>query len=79
MSNSSWGMWLIPLIAIPCAVAAAILFLARLMPRLGLDRRILVPVLCVGLLALMLTSAVWSTIPVLTNQAANLPVAGPSG
>lgn len=79
VSNPSWGMWLIPLIAIPCAIAAAILFLARLMPRLGLDRRILVPALCAGLLALMLTSAVWSAIPVLTNQAANLPVAGPSG
>jgi 4-amino-4-deoxy-L-arabinose transferase-like glycosyltransferase len=27
----------------------------------------------------MLTSAVWSAIPVLTDQAADLPVAGPSG
>ena len=79
VSNPDWGMWLIPLIAIPCTIAAAILFLARLMPRLGLDRRILVPALCAGLLALMLTSAVWSAIPVLTNQAPNLPVAGPSG
>jgi 4-amino-4-deoxy-L-arabinose transferase-like glycosyltransferase len=79
VSNPSWGMWLIPLIAIPCAIAAAILFAARLFPRLRLGTRILVPALCAGLLALMLTSAVWSTIPVVTNQAADLPVAGPSG
>lgn len=52
---------------------------ARLIPRLKLGTRVLVPALCVGLLGLMLTSAVWSTIPVLTNQAAGLPVAGPSG
>jgi 4-amino-4-deoxy-L-arabinose transferase-like glycosyltransferase len=35
--------------------------------------------LCIALLALMLTSVVWSTIPVLANEAASLPVAGPSG
>jgi 4-amino-4-deoxy-L-arabinose transferase-like glycosyltransferase len=79
MSDPSWGMWLIPLIAIPCALAAAILFAARLMPRIRLGRHVLVPALCAGLLALMLTSAVWSTIPVLANEASNLPVAGPSG
>jgi 4-amino-4-deoxy-L-arabinose transferase-like glycosyltransferase len=79
VSNPSWGMWLIPLIAIPCAIAAAILVAARLMPRLRLSARALAPALCVALLALMLTSAVWSAIPVLANQAANLPVAGPSG
>jgi 4-amino-4-deoxy-L-arabinose transferase-like glycosyltransferase len=79
VSNPSWGIWLIPLIAIPCAIAAAILIAARLMPRLRLSARVLAPALCVALLALILTSAVWSAIPVLANQAANLPVAGPSG
>jgi 4-amino-4-deoxy-L-arabinose transferase-like glycosyltransferase len=78
-SNPSWGMWLIPLIAIPCAIAAAILFAARLMPRLRLHARVLAPVLGIALLALMLTSAVWSTIPVLADEAASLPVAGASG
>jgi 4-amino-4-deoxy-L-arabinose transferase-like glycosyltransferase len=79
VSNPSWGTWLIPLIAISCAIAAVILFVARLVPRLGLGARVLVPTLCLGLLGLMLTSAVWSTIPVLANEAADLPVAGPSG
>ncbi len=79
ISNPSWGMWLIPLIAIPCAIAAAILFAARLMPRLRLHARVLAPVLGIALLVLMLTSAVWSTIPVLAGEAASLPVAGASG
>ena len=79
VSNPDWGMWLIPLIAIPCTLAAAILFAARLFPLARIGSRVLVPAVCAGLLALMLTSAVWSTIPVLANQASNLPVAGPSG
>ncbi len=79
MSNPSWGMWPIPLIAIPCALAAVILFAARLLPRLGLGTRELVPALCLGLLALLLTSAVWSAIPVLADESTSLPVAGPSG
>src|SRR5439155_6864225 len=79
MSDPSWGMWLIPLIAIPCAIVAAILFAARLMPRIRLHTRVLASVLGVALLALMLTSAVWSTIPVLADETASLPVAGASG
>ena len=78
MSDPSWGMWLIPLIAIPCALAAVILFAARLIPRLRLNARVLVPVLSIALLALMLTSAVWSAIPVLADETASLPVAGAS-
>jgi 4-amino-4-deoxy-L-arabinose transferase-like glycosyltransferase len=78
-SDPSWGTWLIPLIAISCALAAVILFVARLFPRLGLGARELVPALCLGLLALLLTSGVWSAIPVLADETASLPVAGPSG
>ncbi|HEV2583929.1 MAG TPA: glycosyltransferase family 39 protein, partial [Ktedonobacteraceae bacterium] len=74
-----WGVWMIPLIGIPCALAAAVLFAARLFPRLHFDRRVLVSTVGVALLALMLTSAVWSAIPVLQGQAADLPVAGPTG
>jgi 4-amino-4-deoxy-L-arabinose transferase-like glycosyltransferase len=56
-----------------------ILFAARLVPRLRLKTRVLASALCLGLLALMLTSVVWSAIPVLADQTAMLPVAGPSG
>jgi 4-amino-4-deoxy-L-arabinose transferase-like glycosyltransferase len=79
MSDPSWGTWLIPLIAIPCALAAVILFAARLIPRLRLNARLLAPALGIALLALMLTSAVWSTIPVLADDTSSLPVAGASG
>jgi len=79
ISNPSWGTWLIPLIAIPCAFVAALLFAARLFPRIQFNKRVLVSGLGIALLALMLTSAVWSAIPVLANEASNLPVAGASG
>jgi 4-amino-4-deoxy-L-arabinose transferase-like glycosyltransferase len=78
-SNPSWGMWLIPLIAIPCVIASAILFAARLIPHLRLHAGILVPAVSIALLALILTPAVWSTIPVLAGETASLPVAGASG
>ncbi|HET8912654.1 MAG TPA: glycosyltransferase family 39 protein [Ktedonobacteraceae bacterium] len=79
-SNPAWGSWLIPLIAVPCVLAAGVLVMARLVPRIGfkLNLRVLGSALCVGLLALLLTSAVWSAKPVLANEAPNLPVAGPS-
>ena len=79
LSNPSWGTWLIPLIAIPCILVAAVLLVVRAIPRLKMSTHILAPMLCVALLALLLTSAVWSAIPVLANAAPNLPVAGPSG
>ncbi len=78
VSDPTWGTWLIPLIAIPCTLVAMILFAARLIPHLQLNTRVLVTALCLGLLALVLTSAVWSVIPVLANEASGLPVAGPS-
>ena len=78
MSNPYWGAWLIPVIAIACTVSAVVLFAARLIPWMRFNTRILVPALCLGLMALMLTSAIWSAIPAIENIADNLPVAGPS-
>lgn len=78
LSDPSWGTWLIPCIAIPCALAGVILIVARLLPRLRFRTRILIPALCLGLMALMLTSAVWSAVPGLENIAADLPTAGPT-
>ena len=78
LSNPSWGTWFIPVIAVVCTIAAIVLFTARLLPWSRYNTRILIPVLCLGLMALMLTSAVWSAVPGLENIAANLPVAGPS-
>ena len=78
-SNTAWGTWLIPVIAISCTLVALVLFLARLMPRFRLmNKCILIPALCIGLLALMLTPAIWSAVPAVQNIADGLPVAGPS-
>ncbi|MBX5449798.1 MAG: glycosyltransferase family 39 protein [Thermogemmatispora sp.] len=76
-SNPAWGTWLLPLIAVPCALAALILFIARLVPFLRERAQVLVPALVVALIALQLTPAVWSFIPVLRGEAASLPTAGP--
>ena len=77
-SNTAWGTWFIPVIAVGSILAAGVLFLARLLPRLRLNIRVLVPALCIGLLALMLTPAVWAAVPAVQNIAADLPIAGPS-
>src|SRR5207253_713778 len=78
MSNTAWGTWLIPVIAISCTLAALILFVARLLPRLRTNMRVLVPALCLGLMALMLTPAVWSAVPSVENIVSSLPTAGPT-
>ncbi|GCE16811.1 hypothetical protein [Dictyobacter kobayashii] len=77
-TDPSWGSWLIPVIAIVCALAAAILFLARLLPRLAFTTRLLLSVVGLALAALLLTSAVWSAIPAVNNIVADLPTAGAS-
>ncbi len=77
-SNPAWGTWLIPLIAIPCALVALVLSVARLLSRLEIDPRLLMPALGLGVAALLLTPATWSAIPALQNMAISTPSAGPS-
>ena len=86
-SNTAWGTWLIPVIAICCFLSALILVVARLFPQMTMrftrnERRTrfsLQGVVVLGLIGLMMVSAVWSTIPVLQNTEAQTPVAGPDG
>ncbi|HEU5367122.1 MAG TPA: glycosyltransferase family 39 protein, partial [Ktedonobacterales bacterium] len=82
-TDPTWGLWLIPLIAIPTIVAALILAGARALsafrlPTVRLNPRVLAVVLCLGLAALLLSSAVWSAIPGLDNITQDLPLAGAS-
>ena len=84
-SNSAWGTWLIPVIAIACFLSALLLVAVRLFPRVTTrfttdERRTrlsLQSVVVLGLIGLMITSAVWSIIPVLQNTGGD-PIAGPS-
>ncbi len=86
-SNTAWGIWLIPIIAIACFLAALVLVVARLFPRVTAritnnERRTrfsLQGVVVLGLIGLMVVPAVWSTIPVLQNTESQIPTAGPSG
>jgi 4-amino-4-deoxy-L-arabinose transferase-like glycosyltransferase len=85
-SNTAWGTWLIPVIAIVCCLSALLLIVVRLFPRVTTrfgsnERRTrfsLQGIVLFGLLGLMITSAVWSTIPVLQNSESEIPTAGPS-
>ncbi len=81
-SYPAWGQWMIPLIGILCVIAAVVLLLARLLPRMRIDERktrYLIPALCVGVLALLIAPATWSTISVIQNTESSSPTAGPSG
>ncbi|HEY0755632.1 MAG TPA: hypothetical protein VGD98_16865 [Ktedonobacteraceae bacterium] len=78
LSNPAWGSWLVPTIAITCGVAALVLFIARLLPRVHILRRLLLPAVTLALIGLLLTSAIGSAVPALTNSAADLPTAGPT-
>jgi 4-amino-4-deoxy-L-arabinose transferase-like glycosyltransferase len=76
----TYGKWLIPTIAILAALSIIVLIVARLIPRLRLSMqsvRYLVPALCFGLLALILTPAVWSYTE-LSRNSGGIPSAGPA-
>jgi 4-amino-4-deoxy-L-arabinose transferase-like glycosyltransferase len=80
-SYPAWGQWLIPLIVVPCILAEVVLVGARLAPYIGVrtpGARFLLPALGVGALSMMLATTVWAAIPVIQNNEAQLPVAGPS-
>jgi 4-amino-4-deoxy-L-arabinose transferase-like glycosyltransferase len=76
----TWGQWMIPLLLIPCILAAGVLLSARLVARrTGQWRatRFLLPVLAAGLVALMLAPTVWAALPILQGTESDLPLAGP--
>jgi 4-amino-4-deoxy-L-arabinose transferase-like glycosyltransferase len=77
ISNPDWGTWLIPLIALPCLLAALVLSVARMRPYLVFSPRVFMSVLSGGLAALLLTPAIWSLMPALQNAAISTPSAGP--
>jgi 4-amino-4-deoxy-L-arabinose transferase-like glycosyltransferase len=77
-SDPSWGNWLVPVIAVTCAIAAVALIGARLLPALRSSRHLLLPAVGLALIGLLLTSAIWSAVPGLENIAADLPSAGPT-
>jgi 4-amino-4-deoxy-L-arabinose transferase-like glycosyltransferase len=77
----TWGQWMIPLLTIPCLLAAGVLISARLVSRQtgkGRVARLLLPALAVGLVALVFAPTVWAAIPILQGTELDLPQAGPA-
>ena len=74
----TWSAWLTPLIAGLGGVAIVVLVVARLFPRIRLNRRTLATAVCSGILVLLLAPTVWAAIPVINNTQAQLPTAGPT-
>ncbi len=77
----TWGQWMIPLLTIPCLLAAGVLVSARIASR-QTDKvraaRLLLPTLAVGLVALMFAPTVWAAIPILQGRESDVPLAGPT-
>jgi len=77
----TWGQWMIPLMVVPCVLAVVILIGTRVAPRLGIRKlraSFLMPVLSVGVLALLLAPTVWAIIPVMSTAQGDILVAGPT-
>ncbi|BCL77575.1 glycosyl transferase [Ktedonobacteria bacterium brp13] len=77
----TWGRWMIPLLTIPCLLAAGVLISVRLPVRLfGKEQvaRFLLPALAVGLVALALAPTLWAVIPILQGIESDIPLAGPA-
>jgi 4-amino-4-deoxy-L-arabinose transferase-like glycosyltransferase len=77
----TWGQWMIPLLLIPCLLAAGVLISARLAFRwTGKAKavRLLLPALTVGLVALLLAPTIWAAIPILQGTESDIPLAGPA-
>lgn len=76
-SYPAWGKILIPLLAVLGVIAVGALIVARVFPRLERKARYLLPVLSLGILAIMITPTVWAAVPILTSTQADTLVAGP--
>jgi 4-amino-4-deoxy-L-arabinose transferase-like glycosyltransferase len=80
-SYPQWS-WLIPMIAVVVGVVTLALVLGRLLPQLKrpeISSRYLMPIIGVGLLALLFAPTIWAALPVLANQENSSPTAGPTG
>jgi len=76
----TWGKFMIPLLLIPCLLAAGVLVSVRLASRrTGQAKavRVLLLALAVGLVALLLAPTIWAALPILQGTEMDIPLAGP--
>jgi 4-amino-4-deoxy-L-arabinose transferase-like glycosyltransferase len=85
-SYPEWGRWMIPPIIVLCVLAVGILLGARLAAHMRAEARnspmhrgtnFLLPVLVIGVVALMFSPTLWAAIPILQGTESDLPLAGP--
>lgn len=76
LSNPSWGDWFIPFILLPTVLVAFVLALGLIIPWLRSHFRLLLPLVSLGLAALLLVPAYWSAVPGVENIVSDLPAAG---
>jgi 4-amino-4-deoxy-L-arabinose transferase-like glycosyltransferase len=77
----AWGRWMIPVMIGLGALAVGGLVVARIIPRFNVrvfKAGFLVPVVGIGVMAIMLAPAVWGAIPVIEGTSTDLLTAGPS-
>lgn len=91
-SDSSWGTWLIPVIAIPTVIAALALVILRIQStrpnivanswaemgqtKSHFQRAVGRTAVTLGLLAVLAVPTIWSLYPALSNTSSDLPTAG---
>lgn len=80
LPSPAYARWLLPVLALLCALPAVVLLVLRLPSRawrFSLPRRTLDIMAATAMAALLAGPAVWSLVPVLRGGAAELPFAGP--
>jgi 4-amino-4-deoxy-L-arabinose transferase-like glycosyltransferase len=75
----AWGLWLIGVIAIGCMITILALIINTLIQMFRPHPDLPLALLSIGLIALLLTPAIWSIEPALGNIVHNQPSAGPVG
>jgi len=78
LSYTPWNSVLTPLILALCLLSACILIFAKIRPGLRLTQIIQRPALTVGMLALLITPAIWSGYSTLVPGNSTLPTGGPN-
>lgn len=76
--DSSWGSWLIPVIAVPALGAVAVLVWFRLNAHPVMTSIRMLTIAGIAVAALTLTPFIWSAYPAINNTSSDLPIAGSS-
>ncbi len=77
LSYTPWNTFLTPLILVLCLLSVAVLIIAKMRSGMRLMQRAQNPAIFVGMLALLITPAIWSGYSTLVPGNSSLPTGGP--